>query len=824
MRIASTNSYIGSKLDELLDTPIRLGSGPTVYLRDIATIESGTDIVVGYAHVNGKRTVYIPVTKRADASTLAVIGRVRQALPRLKAAAPEDVDIRLEFDQSRFVVNAIRGLTTEGLLGAALTGVMVLLFLRDWRSSFIVITTIPFALLSAVVLLWLTGQTVNIMTLGGLALAVGVLVDEATVEIENIHSLLDTAREAGMSRARAVVEACRKTAIPRLLAMLCVLSVFVPSFFMVGVGRQLFVPLSLAVGFAMVSSYLLSTTLVPVLATWMMREARHGGRTPRWREFYGRLLGGTIRWRWAVAGIYAIAAAVLLYVLVPQTHLEVFPDADVGEFQLRLRAPTGTRIERTEILTLKALDLIKREVGPENVNIESDFVGVQPPNYPINTIFLFTSGPHEAVMQVSLKPESRLRGEVLKERLRQVFAKELPGVDVSFEAGDIISKVMSFGSPTPVEVAVQGPDLNANRTFAEKIRGELAQNRNLRDLQYAQPFSYPSVQIAVNRDRAGQFNLTVADVAESVVAATSSSRFIEPNFWRDPASGNGFQIQVEIPQNRMRSIEDLRDLRLSSQGPRALLGDVADIRYGTAMGEVDRYNSQRLVSLTANLHGEYLGDGAKQIQQALQRVGKPPRGVTVSVRGQIPPLEETLGGLQTGLLLAILAIFLLLAFNFQSARLALTVLLTIPAVLCGVLIMLKLTGTTLNVQSYMGAIMAVGVSVANAILFVTFSEFSRKEGMQGPAAALEGGKGRVRAILMTAAAMIFGMLPMALGLSESGRQTAPLGRAVIGGLAAATISTLFILPSIYAIFQRGAAKTSPSLDPSDPQSKYYEKA
>jgi len=824
MRIASTNATLGGKLDELLDTPIHLGSGPAVYLRDIGTVENGTDIVVGYAHVNGKRTVYIPVTKRSDASTLAVVRRVREALPRMKAVAPDDVDIRLEFDQSKFVVNAIKGLMTESALGAFLTAVMVLLFLRDWRSSVIVIVTIPFALLSAVVWLWLTGQTINIMTLGGLALAVGVLVDEATVEIENIHSLLDTAKASGMSRAMAVVEACRKTAIPRLLAMLCVLSVFVPSFFMAGVARQLFVPLSIAVGFAMISSYVLSTTLVPVLATWMMREAKEGAKTPRWREWYTAILRFSIRWRWGVAGAYAIAAAALLFVLIPQMHTEIFPTTDAGQFQLRLRAPTGTRIERTEVMTLKALDIIKHEVGPENVAIESDFVGVQPPNYPINTIFLFTSGPHEAVMLVALKSEALLHGEDLKERLRQRLAKDLPTVEASFEAGDIISQVMSFGSPTPIEVALQGPSLADNRAFAEKVRAELAKISNLRDLQYGQPFNYPTVQVTIDRNRAGQFNLTTADVAKSIVVATSSSRFVDPNFWRDPVSGNGFQIQVEIPQNRVRSIEDMKGLRLSSDGPQALLRDVADVKFGTTIGEVDRYNMQRVVSLTANLHGEYLGDGAKQIQQALRRVGNPPRGITVAVRGQIPPLEETISGLRIGLMLSILVILLLLTFNFQSLRLALTVLLTVPAVLCGVLIMLFVTGTTLNVQSFMGAIMAIGVAVANAILFVTFSEFGRKDGAPAVDAALEGGKSRVRAILMTAAAMIFGMIPMALGLTESGKQTAPLARAVIGGLAAATVSTLFILPSIYAILQGRSQVKSPSLNPYDPESTYYEKA
>ena len=823
-RIASSNAVLGGKLDDLLDTPIRLGSGPTVYLRDIGTVESGTDIVVGYAHVNGKRTVYIPVTKRADASTLDVINRVRNALPKMKGVAPDDVDIRLEFDQSKFVVNAIRNLITEGALGAVLTGIMVLVFLRDWRSSLIVITTIPFALLSAVVWLWASGQTINIMTLGGLALAVGVLVDEATVEIENIHSILDESRRSGMSRAKAVVEACRKTAIPRLLAMLCVLSVFVPSFFMVGVGQQLFVPLSLAVGFAMISSYVLSTTLVPVLATWAMKETAQEERRRTWHERYASVLRGALRFRWIVVGGYAAIAALLIFMLLPSMHLEIFPASDTGQIQLRLRAPTGTRIERTELVALKVLDIIKREVGPENVLIESDFVGVQPPNYPVNTIYLFTSGPQESVMLVGLKPGLPLKGEELKERLRQCFAKEVPNVQISFEAADIISQVMSFGSATPVEIAVQGPSLPANRDFAEKIRLELAKNGNMRDLQYGQPFDYPTVQVTVDRNRAGQFGLSMSSVARSLVGATSSSRFIDPNYWRDPVSGNGFQIQVQIPQNRIKSVQDIQDLRVSGDGPRALMSDVADVRYGTTMAEVDRYNGQRVISLTANLHGEYVGDAAKQVQSVIQRVGSPPKGITVAVRGQVQPLLETVKGLQIGLLLSIVVIFLLLAFNFQSVRLALTVIATVPAVLCGVLLMLFITRTTLNVQSFMGAIMAIGVAVANAILLVTFAEFSRKGGAQPLDAALDGARGRVRAIIMTASAMIAGMLPMAIGFSESGGQTAPLGRAVIGGLIAATISTLFILPSIYSVFQSRAKNVSPSLDPNDPESKYYEQA
>jgi Cation/multidrug efflux pump len=819
MKIASSNAAIGADVQELMNAPVRTGAGPAVYLRDIGIVEVATDIISGYAQVNGRRTVYIPVTKRADASTLDVINGVRAAMPRMKAAAPEDVEIRLEFDQSKYVVNAIKGLMTEGLLGAALTGLMVLMFLRDWRSSLIVVTTIPFALLAAVIWLWAAGQTINIMTLGGLALAVGVLVDEATVEIENIHTHMGS----GMSRARAVVDAARKTAVPRLLSMLCILSVFVPSFFMVGVGQQLFIPLSLAVGFAMVSSYVLSTTLVPVLATWMMRQSR-GEEEGRFRGAYASLLGGLLRLRWLVAGGYVVCAGLLLFLLFPRLATELFPNVDAGQFQLRLRAPTGTRIERTELIELKALDIIKDEAGPENVAISSAYIGVQPAQYPVNTIYLFTSGPHEAVMLVALKPTARFHGEELKERLRTRLSRELPGTTFSFEAGDIVSQVMSFGSPTPIEVAVQGLNLAADRTFAEKLRAQLQKVPSLRDLEYAQPLDYPTLNVNINRDRAGQMGLTVASVAKSLVAATSSSRFTEPNFWRDPASGNGFQIQVEIPQSRMASIEDVQNLPVLAGNSQMFLGDLAEVKDGMTAGEIDRYNGQRVVSLTANIHGKILSEAAGEVKAAIKRAGEPPRGVTVWMRGQVPPLEETIAGLQIGLLLSIAVIFLLLAANFQSVRLAFAVISTIPAVICGVIAMLLMTGTTLNVQSFMGAIMAIGVAVANSILFITFAESSRREGKSSMDAAVEGGRGRVRAILMTAAAMIAGMTPMALGLGASSHQTAPLGRAVIGGLIAATISTLVILPSVYALLQSRAKAESPSLDPDDPGSKYYEHA
>ena len=806
-RIARTNSALGGNLAELLSTPIRPASGATVYLRDIGTIENGTDIVTAYAHVNGRRTVYIPVTKRADASTLDVINRVKAAIPDFKRALPETVDVRLEFDQSPIVRNSIRGLVAEGLLGALLTGLMVLIFLRDWRSALIVVLNIPFALLGAVVMLWLTGQTINIMTLGGLALAVGVLVDEATVEIENIH----TRMLPGVSRARAVVEACSRTAMARLLSMFCILAVFVPSFFMVAVGRQLFVPLSLAVGFSMISSYLLSSTLVPVFSTWLMREA-HRGEGSFLRGLYERYLRGALRLRWPLGFVYLAASAAVLYVLLPGTPTELFPDANAPLLRLRLRAPAGTRIEETERMTLRAIDAIRREAGPENVTIVSDFVGVVPTSYPVILIHLFTSGPQEAVVQVALKPETP-RGEALRERIRRA----IPEMRVSFEAADIVTQVMSFGSPTPIEVAVQGVSLADDYAHAQKVHAQLAKLDFIRDLQYAQEANFPTLDISVDRERAGQFGLTMSDVVRSVVPATSSSRFTDPNYWRDPNSGNAFQIQVQIPQNRMQSVEQVAAIPLTRNGERQL-GDIATMKPGTMPGLIERYNGQRVVSLTANIHGATLGQAAARIRQAIDAAGAPPRGVSVRLRGQIPPLEQTLGGLRIGLLLAVATIFLLLAANFQSARLALAVLLTVPAVLCGVLLTLRVTATTLNVQSFMGAIMAIGIAVANSILLVTFAERARRDGLPILEATREGASSRLRAVLMTAAAMIFGMLPMALGEPQS----APLGRAVIGGLLLSTVATLGVLPAIYAILQGRTAVRSVSLNPSDPESRYYE--
>ena len=821
-RIARTNAALGGDLSELLSTPIRLGSGTSVYLRDIGTIESGTDIITAYAHVNGKRTVYIPVTKRSDASTLDVIDAVKAAIPTFKKAVPDDVDVRLEFDQSPFVTNSIRGLVFEALLGALLTGLMVLLFLRDWRSALIVVMNIPFALLAGLVLLWATGQSINIMTLGGLALAVGVLVDEATVEIENIH----TRMLPGVSRARAVLEACSRTAMARLLSMLCILAVFVPAFFMVGIGRQLFIPLSLAVAFSMIASYLLSSSLVPVFSIWLMKQGHRGeeseGFFGRIRSFYQRTLNSTLRFRIPLVACYLVATIALVWILLPVLGTEIFPNSNAGLLRIRLRAPTGTRIEETERIVLRALDVINREASANNIAITSDFVGVVPSSYPVNLIHLFTSGPQEAIIQIALKPGVP-GGEALREKLREGFKRQLPETRVSFEAGDIVSQVMSFGSPTPIEVAVQGAGLQEDYRYAQQLQTQLGQLPFLRDLQFAQAPDFPTLDIDIDRDRAGQLGLTMADVVGSVVPATSSSRFTQPNYWRDPKSGNAFQIQLQIPQNRMQSVKSVGEIPVMRSDARPTrLTDVATFKLGVMPGLIERFNGQHVVSLTANIHGLTLGEAAGKVNQALSKVAAPPRGVSVVLRGEIPPLQQTLSGLRIGLLLAVLVIFLLLSANFQSVRLALAIVLTIPATLCGVLSMLLITGTTLNVQSFMGAIMAIGIAVANSIVLVTFSERARHDGSKTLEAAQEGAVSRLRAVLMTAAAMIFGMVPMAIGFGEGGSQTAPLARAVIGGLIASTLTTLIVLPSIYAILQRKVSSTSVSLNPMDPESQYYE--
>jgi multidrug efflux pump subunit AcrB len=479
------NSVVGD-IRGLGDVPIRSDGTRTIFIRDIGTVEDSSDIETGYAIVNGHRTVYIPVTKRADASTLSVVNLVKENLPKFQSVLPEGVKVSYQFDQSPYVTRAIRGLTEEGILGALLTGLMVLLFLRDWRSALVIVVNIPLAILAAAVAMWVSGQTVNLMTLGGLALAVGILVDEGTVVIENVHSHLGQRK----TLSQASYDGTNETLVPNFLAMLCILAVFVAAFFMQGAARNLFIPLALAVGFAMVASYILSTTLVPVLLVWGLRHrAQHATPTgptrfDRFRERYRNLATQVVARRWAILPIYLVGAAVIIFVIGGSLGREIFPVVDAGQFALRLHAQPGTRVEETERIANQTLDIIGREAGPGNVEITLGFIGVQNAAYPINTIHLWTSGPEEAFLQVQLNRSAGIRVSALQERLRKLLPQELPGVRFSFEANDIVSRVMSFGAPTPIEVAVSGPDFTKSRQYAEQIRDALADIPSLRDLGF----------------------------------------------------------------------------------------------------------------------------------------------------------------------------------------------------------------------------------------------------------------------------------------------------------------------------------------------------
>jgi multidrug efflux pump subunit AcrB len=846
------------KPDELGKIAVR--PGESIYLRDIATIEDGTDIPTGYALVNGRRAVYILVTKRADASTVSVVNQVRANLPKMTAALPDEVrneiDVSFEFDQSPYVTRAMWGVGIEALLGAGLTGLMVLLFLRDWRSVIVVVLNIPLALVASVFALWLCGQSLNLMTLGGLALAVGILVDEATVEVENIHTQL----RKTSSVALAVRMGNAETAVPRLLAMFCILAVFLPALFMEGALRALFLPLAIAVGFAMIASYLLSSSFVPVMSVWLLKTKHKGtehtgGRDAEKNSAFsslwsslGVLCASVVRFlvsaRWLVVPAYAVAAVALIIVAGLPLGTEIFPQVDAGQFQMRLRAPTGTRIERAEELTIQALDGIADEVGRDKVAISLGWVGIVPSAYPINAVYLFTGGPEEAVVRVALKRDSGVKVADLKEKLRDSLprrlrdwlgkkleeegvppdqiAKRFGGIRLSFEPADIVSEVMSFGAPTPVEVAVSGPKLEANKAYADKLKAELEKVPGVRDLQFVQALDYPAVEVTIDRERAGQSGVTAGDVARSLLTATWSSRFVVPNFWAASDTGIGYQVQVQVPPPRMNNTGEVGLVPVKANGRAPLLlRDVAAVREGTRPGEYDRYNMRRLVSLTANVASTDLGRVSRGVDAALKAAGPPPTGVQVDVRGQIEPMKLMFTGLATGLVLTVASILLLLTAYFQSLRLTLVALATVPAVIGGVAATLLVTRTTLNIQSFMGAIMAIGVAVANAILLVTFAERARRSGSDVREAAVEGARGRVRPILMTSCAMVAGMLPMALGIGEGGQQVAPLGRAVIGGLVASTVTALLVLPAVFALVMGRSPTRSASLDPYDSASGHF---
>jgi multidrug efflux pump subunit AcrB len=854
---------------ELRNVPLKLGQN--VYIRDVGTVTDSTDIPVGYALINGRKSVYIPVVKRADASTLTVVNEVKANMARFQAALPDDIKIEYQFDESPIVHRAIESVAVEGALGAGLTGLMVLLFLRDLRSVIVVVLNIPLALLGSIVVLDLTGNTINIMTLGGLALAIGILVDEATVEIENIH----TQMEHTPSIARAVRQGNMETAVPRLLALLCILSVFIPSFIMEGAVRALFVPLSLAVGASMVTSYLLSSTLVPVLSVWLLqgheKEQAHAEEKPglfsKFQKRFDRVVDWTVAHRAVVVIAYLVITGAIVVGVGSQLGRELFPRVDAGQFQMRVRPPQGTQFELTTKVADKTLDVIAEEAGKENVEITMGYVGAIPPMFTVNLAYQWSRGSDDSMLRVGLRHGSKIDIFQLQEKLRKSlpekvgswFRDELLRIGVAadlaerrskeivfaFEPGDLISSTMSLGSPAPIEVVVSGRNLDDSSNFMDKVKEEVAKVASLRDLQIQQTLHYPTVQVVVDRQRAGLSGVTARDIGDSLIAATYSSRYTSRNYWRDDASGTSYQVQVQVPPMHMTDATDVAQIPLSTQAnrqanpmggggsqptmspsnpaPPLLLRDVAKVLRSDMPGEVDRYNMRRYLSLTANVEGEDLGRAIDQVEAAIKAAGQPPKGVEVDMRGQVKPMRQMFKSLEIGLSVAVIVILIMLTAYFQSFRLAMTAVASVPAVLAGVVLALYFTRTTLNIESFMGAIMAVGVAVSNAILLVSFGDRHRLEdGMEPAEAAKTAAKGRLRPIIMTSCAMISGMIPMSLGLEEGSEQNAPLGRAVMGGMACSTFAALLVLPAVFTYIMAGATKKSASLDPDDPGSSHYD--
>lgn len=814
--LVSMNSVVGD-IQQLKDVPLRLATSPTVFLGDVATVTDGSDISSGYALVDGKPTIYIPVTKQADASTLTVVDEVKENLAKFQEVLPKSVKVKFVFDQSVYVRAAITTVMSEGALGAVLTGMMVLLFLGDWRSAAIVVANIPLALLGASIGLSLTGQTINLMTLGGLALAVGILVDEATVTIENIHAHM----EAGEDLGHAALRATEETTLPRFLNMLSILAVFIPSFFMSGAPRALFIPLSLAVGFSMVISYFLSTTFVPVMSVWTLKKQKHGGGPldgllGSLKTFYAARLTRLLPFKKSLVAVYLVVMVGLLVLMLAFMGREIFPRVNTNQFILRLRGPAGTYFTETAETAKKALDIVRREAG--GLRLSVGYAGIQPPDFAINTIYLWSSGYEEARLTVELEHSPKEGIGNFEERLRQKFKTEMPGVRISFAPADLIGEVMNMGAAAPIEVAASGPDYGNDAAYARKILKALSAIPSLRDVQIEQDVKTPSISVTVDRRKAGILGATVQSAGDALTSATSSSRYVLPIFWEDQAHGVGYQIQAEVPLKKMNSISDIKTIGVDTLFHASIpLERFATVVATTTVGEYDHYNMQRMVTVTANIHQQDLGHAAQAVEAALKKIVKEkPRGVFVALRGEVPPMENMFKGLVLGLAAAVGVIFLLMAANFQSLPVALVVMTSVPAVLCGAAAALTIMGSTLNIQSFMGTIMSVGVGIANAIILVSFAEKHRLEGDPAPQAALRAAESRLRPILMTACAMIAGMIPMASGLEESAKAMAPLAQAVIGGLTLATLATLVVLPLAYAAFQTAAPKATGSLDPDDP--------
>jgi multidrug efflux pump subunit AcrB len=812
------------------DLPVKIVGGTVVYIRDVAQVRDGFSPQTNIVRQDGVRGALTTILKNGSASTLDVIDAVKAALPRIRSTVPKELDLRPEFDQSVFVRAALNGVLREAIIAALLTAGMILVFLGTWRNTLVVALSIPLSIFCSIVCLYATGQTINAMTLGGLALAVGILVDDATVEIENIDRNLHMRKPL----VKAILDGAQQIAVPAFVSTLCICIVFVPIFFLEGTAKFLFGPLAMAVIFAMMASYLLSRTVVPTFVHYLLL-----GQTVRFDDGKGHADKGDVFWRIHVAfnvyferfraaytallgkclahrrAVLVAMVTLVLVSLVPAYFLgrDFFPIVDAGQFRLHVRAPDGTRIEETERYFTRVEDVIRQVIPPSELGTILDNIGL--PNGSTGLAFTdsATVGPSDGEILVSLNHDRHGPTWDYVRKIRARLNREIPECTYFTQPSDIVGQILNFGLPAPIDIQISGPNQNtpANYDLIREMSARVARVPGAVDVHIHQIVNAPSLRIAVDRTRAGQIGLTNTTVAGNVLVALAGTGQVAPSYWLSP-QGVQYFVVAQTPQYAIDSLDALRALPIGTSGDKALpevLGNVATIERGVTPQVVGHYNVQPVFDVYANVDGRDLGHVASEVQKIIAELTpRLPRGSFFQLRGQVQSMHSSFVGLSVGVVFAVLLVYLLMVVNFQSWLDPFIIIMALPGALCGVVWMLFLSGTTINVPSLMGAIMSVGVATSNSILMVTFANEKHREGLDSAASALAAGHTRLRPVLMTALAMIIGMLPMSLGLGEGGEQNAPLGRAVIGGLLVATAATLLFVPIVYASL-RGKAPHTP---------------
>ncbi|MFM7363595.1 MAG: efflux RND transporter permease subunit [Cuspidothrix sp.] len=821
-------------LEALNNLPIKQINGTVIYIRDVAQVHDGFGVQNNVVRRDGRRSTLLTILKNGSASTLDVVARIKERLPKIQATLPKELDLEILLDQSIFVKASIQGVLTEGLIAACLTAAMILLFLGSWRSTLIVAVSIPLSILCSIITLRLIGQTLNIMTLGGLSLAVGILVDDATVEIENIHRNL----AQGKPLEQAILDGAQQIAVPAFVATLAICIVFIPIIFLTGVAQSLFMPLGMAVVFAMLASYLLSRTVVPMMAKFLLSKElhlytehenldhNHNGHvsvpTPKkdifwrfhelfnrqfekFRQSYRNLLSKALNHRgvvFAIFGAFWVSAGVLL----PFVGQDFFPQVDAGQFRLHVRAPAGTRLEKTEQIFTQVENEIRQIIPEEELEIILDNIGL--PVGGVNLAFSDTAtiGPGDGEILVGLKEGQHHSTWQYVRQLRQKLTADFPDLTFFFQPADIVTQILNFGLPAPIDIQVIGPAKNRkdNYKLAKQIKAKIAQIPGAVDVHLHQVVDAPEIRINVDRSQAQRNGLTQRDVANNLLTSLSSSGQTSPNFWLDPIKGVSYLIAVQVPQYKLNSLEKIQSIPIAngSNSPQ-LLSNLSVVKRGKAAAVVNHYNVQPVYDIYANVQGRDLGSVASEIYKVVGEFEKKlAKGSSIIVKGQVETMNTSFLGLELGLIFAIGLVYCLIVVNFQSWIDPFIIMMALPNALAGIVWILFVTNTTFSVPSLMGAIMSIGVATANSILLVTFANDQRLMGEKAVSAALAAGYTRLRPVLMTAGAMIMGMLPMSLGLGEGGEQNAPLGRAVIGGLLAATVATLIFVPVVYSMLRR----------------------